>query len=426
MARDFPPYPDTVISRMPSNSGRSDYPVFMAAALVYTLLLPPQVSLHVVSSSIPAYRVLIIAYGLYVVGGAARGRLRICWPDTMVFFATGWICLSMFVTSARQDAIMASIAHILDIAVTYLFARLAIRELRHLRMLLVLLLPGVVMTGLAMITEAVLHRHIVQELFSSLTGGSVVYLSSPRFGLMRAQGPFPHPILAGIFMTTFLPLYALSDLKLKFRAAGSLAAMCSFFAVSSATLLGLGASLGALCYNWLTKRVTRVTWSLFFFAAGVLFFLAELGTRSGTFSLLVRYASLNSSSAFNRINIWRYGSKNVAEHPWFGIGYADWERPAWMVQSMDNHWLLISVRFGLPASVAIGLATFLAVIMLMRKSLRSPPADADCERGVIIALLIYALGMISVALWLAVQVWFFILIAIAVSLAQAPAMRSAP
>jgi O-antigen ligase len=144
-------------------------------------------------------------------------------------------------------------------------------------------------------------------------------------------------------------------------------------------------------------------------------------SNSGFFNLMVRYASLNTVSAFNRVLIWQFGSRSVAEHPWFGIGYDDWDRPTWMQWdnsfSIDNFWLLIAMRFGLPVAVFLGIATLTAVGVLAWRSTRYQPADARLMRGMAISLGVFALGIISVALWLIALAWFFVLVGVAVSLA---------
>lgn len=393
--------------------------VYVAALLGYVMLLPAQLNLNIAGSAMPPYRFILIPAALYVFWQFLRGRIRFAWPDLAIIAATAWICLAMFITSSTEEAITASVAHIVDIALAYFFARGAFKTLRDLRMFLLLMLPGIFTFGVILLLEAITHTHIIQRAFSAVTGRSVEYNSAPRFGLMRAQGSFPHPILAGIFFTSFFPLYWLSGLKVWPRLAGSLGAICSFATVSSATLLGLTASFGLLGYNWLTKKITFVTWSIFVFLAGMFTFVAETATGSGTFGLFVRFASLNSVSAYNRILIWRYGTDNVAANPWFGIGYADWQRPVWMSSSMDNYWLIMAVRFGAPASILIGVATVLAIIMMMRKTLTANPVDAELQKGVIISIAVFALGMISVSLWLAAHVWYFVLLGLTVSLAQA-------
>lgn len=394
-------------------------PVYLAVALVYLLLLPPQFNMSVGGSILPPYRLFLIVMLPFVVAQFIRERFRFTWPDFFVLAATAWMSFAMFMTSTQDEAITSTVANFTDVTTAYFFAKATLKSTRDLRMLLILALPGLVFVALTMVVESLTNSLVIQGLASQITGRPTAYNSSPRFGLMRATGPFPHPILAGIFLTSFLPLYLMAGFKPWPKIMGAFAGFCTFFTVSSAGLLGLSATALVLIYSWLTKRIANLTWSLFFFGMAVFIFVAELGTKSGTFSLFVRFASFNSLSAYNRVLIWRYGSQNAADNPWFGIGYADWERPAWMrSDSMDNYWLIQAVRFGIPASALIALATFAAVVLLIRKSTRSTAAEAECQRAVIISVAIYALGMISVSLWLSAQVWFYVLLGLAVSLVQ--------
>ncbi|MBI1402406.1 MAG: hypothetical protein GC147_04250 [Porphyrobacter sp.] len=399
---------------------RSNLPVYLAAVLGYFMLLPPQISVTIGGSFIPGYRFFLIVASLFVLGTAARGKMRFQWADLCILVAVAWICVAMSLTSDWNEALTASVAHVADIGLAYFFARTAIADVRAFRMFLVLILPGLLIVGVLTMIESVTFTPIIQPLFSKLTGRPAEYYSSPRMGLLRAQGPFAHPISAGIFLGSFLPLYWTAGFRGWVRIAGVAGSLGSFFSVSSAALISLSASTGLLVYNWLTRHFVNLTWQLFFVFGAIFVFLTEVGTKSGTFSLVIRFASLNSDTGYRRVLIWEYGSQNVAAHPWFGLGYGDWKRPVWMTDSVDNYWLLMAMRFGILPSVLIGLAVFLALVAIMRKSMTSTGSDQQTERGVAIALAVFALGLVSVAVWLSVQVWFFVLLGAAVSLAKAP------
>jgi O-antigen ligase len=243
-------------------------------------------------------------------------------------------------------------------------------------------------------------------------------------GLLRGVGPFAHPIHAGIFLGSFLPLYLLSGLRGWPKVLGVVASIGGAFSMSSAAMLALVVG-GALCiYNWLTDRIANLTWRLFLFFTGLLYVGVELTSNSGFYTLLVRYASLNTGSAYNRILIWQYGTENIARHPWFGIGYGDWDRPDWMYSgSFDHFWLIMALRWGIPEALLLLAATIIAVTMLAFRSARIPSVDGRLLRGVAISLAVFALGVNSVSLWLNTLVWFFMLVGMAVSLgstAQTP------
>lgn len=397
----------------------SRLPIYFAVLLGYILFLPPQTSVAIGGSVIPPYRFFLIASTLYVIFAAFRGRFRLVWPDVCILAAVVWISFAMSMTSDAEEAFTASVAHIADIGLAYFFARAVFNDTRDLRMFLLLMLPGLFLSGVILMVEAVTYQHIIQGFFSSITGNGIDYQSSPRMGLMRAQGSFAHPIQAGVFLASFLSLYWLAGFKFWVKISGALAAMLSFATVSSVTLLALAFGIALLVYHWLTELVVNITWRLLFIFSGLFIFAAEIGTSSGTFGLLIRFGSLNAVSAYARINIWKYGSENVAQNPWFGLGYADWDRPIWMVDSVDNYWLLTAMRFGIPAVFFLGLAAFLAIMMLMRRTMTSSYVEARFERGVAIATGIFTLSIVSASIWLQPQVWYFMLLGIAVSLATA-------
>lgn len=401
--------------------GATQLPLYLAVALFYVMLIPEQANVNLGGAMLSPYRFLLIPTFFYLLRNALRGNFRFVWPDLLIAIACAWITLASYMTSnSIVAAIVQGGAHIMDIALPYFVARFAIRTPRDFRAFLVLIAPGVALAGGIVFLESISGRIILQSLLSQITGVPNRVAAEVRMGLTRGTGSFPHPILAGISLASFLTLYLMSGLRGWPKWIGALAALAAFFTMSSAALLGLMAGGALMAYEWLTKRIANLTWRLFLFGVSVLFVAVELTSNSGFFGLLVRYASLRTVSAYNRVLIWRYGTENVAKHPWFGIGYDDWERPSWMQwassSSMDHFWLLLSVRFGLPVSVLVVLATAGAVIMLATRSVGKTPMDASLMRGLAISLAVFALGAISVSLWANALVWFFCLVGSAVSL----------
>ena len=410
-----PYYAPPPVGRQPS-AFSSDLPIYLAVLLGYILLLPPQLNTTILGSVLPPYRFFLIPATLFVLASSLGGRFRFTWPDLLVAGAAAWTALALFMTSDQTDAITSSVAQVTDTALAYFFARAAFRTLRDVRIFLLLMLPGLAVMGGFLVLESVTHSHILQPFFSQFTGQPAALRSDERMGLMRAHGPFPHPILAGIFFASFLPLYWLSGLRFWPFIIGIGAAITSFFTVSSAALLALAVGTGLVVYNWLSERVVNLSWRMFFIVGGLVAFVLEFGTKAGAFSILMRFASLNSSSAYNRVLIWRYGTQNVEANPWFGIGFAEWERPSWMKGSVDHYWLLQAIQFGIVPPLLIALACAIAIYKLAQRSSTSQPVDARFERGIAIAMAVFAFGVVSVAIWLSAQVWFFMLLGITVSL----------
>lgn len=403
-------------------------PIVLATILFYLLLLPEQLSPRMGGVFLPAYRLFMMPVVLYVLASVIQRRLRFAWPDLLIVLSTAWILLASYETSgSTTTAFIQFGAHFFDIAMAYFIARLAIQTPRDLRIFLVLIAPGVALLSFFVVQESITHVRLIQPLAAEITGVPNRLRDDVRLGLLRGAASFPHPILAGIFLASFLPLYLLSGIRRWPRLVGIMASIGGFFTMSSAALLGLliGAILSG--YDWLAERIENLNWRIFLFASSILYLSVESTSNSGFYGLLIRYASLNTASASNRILIVRFGTENIRRNPWFGIGYDDWDRPIWMhTDSFDHFWLILALRFGLPLLVMFALATIIGCVMVALKSRHVAPIDGRLLRGVAISLAVFALGGLSVSLWLAVLVWFSMLMGIAVSLGSMQQAGPAP
>ena len=115
---------------------------------------------------------------------------------------------------------------------------------------------------------------------------------------------------------------------------------------------------GLIGWEVLTRGI-RARWRLLSLGCVLAYFSIDLLSNRTPFHVIVTYLTFNVQTGYNRILIWQYGSAEVLRHPIFGIGLGDWERPAWMSSSMDNFWLVIAVRYGLPAFILICRAVIL-------------------------------------------------------------------
>jgi len=393
--------------------------VSIAAVVLYLLLVPQQFNFDVAGILMSPYRVALLVLSIYIASSALKSKVRFAWPDLLVVLAIAWITLASYVTSqSLADTLVQGGSHLVDIGLAYFLARTTIQTPDDLRKFLILVAPGIIFTGVIVAAEAISHRPIIHPLASALTGK----FGGPgrwdvRMGFMRGVASLPHPILTGIFLASFLPLYMFAGLRGWPKAFSLIASLLGAFTMSSAAMLGL--VVGALLcgYNWLVERVANLTWKQFVGAITMLYIMVESSSNSGFYNLLVRYASLNSVSAYNRVLIWKYGSQNVADNPWFGIGYANWDRPDWMhSDSFDWFWLILALRFGIPVAILALGATLMGVVAVALRSSRMPPRDRRLLIGVAISVAVFALGLNSVSLWMASLAWFFMLLGLTVTL----------
>jgi hypothetical protein len=87
----------------------------------------------------------------------------------------------------------------------------------------------------------------------------------------------------------------------------------------------------------------------------------------------------------------------------FGIGLNDWTRPFWQASTVDNYWIVLAMRYGLPAVSFLLLAIGLNIWRIATAERLSPEAERY-RVGYLIAFAGTALVMGTVHLWEAPQV----------------------
>jgi hypothetical protein len=146
----------------------------------------------------------------------------------------------------------------------------------------------------------------------------------------------------------------------------------------------------------------------------------QVFSKSGLFSVVVRYMAFDAFTAGNRILIWNYGLKTMYAYPIFGIEPSGWLKLPWMTPSLDNHWILTGVSFGFPGLFFLLLA-FAAVTyrLLLIDGMQLPPAYRRFKSGWAIAVFTLALSGLSVAYFGKMEPIFFFLLGTGAALVPA-------
>jgi len=236
--------------------------------------------------------------------------------------------------------------------------------------------------------------------------------SVERVGLIRVLGPFDHPIHYGVFAATaFGGVFYLSQCaqfsKLKTSKIG-LVVLSTGLSLSTGPLLALFAQVCTIFWDKVTRGI-QGRWLIFSASILGLYGTIDLMSNRTPFHVLVSYFSLNPASAYNRILIWRYGTAEVGRHPVFGIGFDEWERPTWMSSSMDNFWLLETVRFGLPGTAFLSAAIIWTFYKLARLSPREPEIHR-CRAAWLTMMVGFILAGATVHFWGTTFVLFFFIL----------------
>ena len=430
------PMQATIAPRLPVTAPRAaphaDVRVALWPILVvlYATLLPREVRFSLGTLTFYADRIGLVLILPYVVRKLLDGAIKFVLPDFLVLFSGVWMIVAMSAVYGFGDGLVRGGSLALDSSVGYFLARISFRSLRDIRYVLILFAPGLLFVGGLMAVESITHRPLAipfaQRIFGPLPkflGGEATNVASDptgqvRLGLMRAQGPFSHSILAGLYMASLLPLYLRSGIRGWPKWAGVIACLCSFFSVSSAAILGLSLIFILVVFDIFSRQFRDFGWRQFLWSIGLVVVALQLFTSNGVSGIATRL-TLDSSTAFFRQIIWQYATISVRGHPLFGIGFEGYARPVWVLtESIDAHWLLLAVRFGLPETVAMFVATVATLIAVGRASVGVPPVDRRFYRGIAIGLGVMSVMMFTVTLWGGALSLFTLLLGGSVACAQ--------
>lgn len=378
---------------------------------VFIVALSLPFILQLGSIRLTPYRLLLLAAVfpcLAIFASGKAGRMRSY--DLLIMFFGAWCAISMVAVMGFDQSMESLGIWLIETYGAYFLARTCIRNAeayglmcRTLVVMVAILLPFAIL-------ESVTGKPILLTIAAKILPTIDSTEMDTRMGLRRAQVAFEHPILFGLYCSypVAFALYGGSKkqsgtMSRSFRTAIPLAGV--FLSLSTGAYLSVAAQFGLAIWERLTRRVSR-RWLIFFGLVVAAYVTVDALSNRSPFQVFVSYLTFSSSSSYNRILIWDYGTAQVLKTPWVGIGLSDdWERPVWMKASVDNFWLLIAIRHGLPAIASIGLAT----VLILYRAGRATIADERVRRyrdAYVMAVIGVGLAACTVHLWNASYVLF--------------------
>lgn len=389
-----------------------------ALILIFLIGLIVPISFSFGPVRISVYRFVILLVFLPAVLAWISGRLGgVKTPDVFLLVAALWSMMALVITTPNiGNAIEPAGAFFVEFFGAYIFARYVVRDKRGFRFLVKALFVTIVFLLPFAIMETQTDHSILIALFSKI-GPTIAQVSAgARLGLHRAQVVFDHPILFGTFVSSALGMvlfaYKERTSRLSQGAKAFIVLAASICSVSTGAIVTIVAQFIAMGWRWATSKVKAIKrpWRLFFILFILAYITIDLLSNRTPFHVFVSYLTLNSFSAYTRIQIFQFASQDVWNNPVFGIGLRDWTRPIWMhSSSMDNFWLFIAVRYGFIAFLLMCAGFYTAI----RRIALAPIHDPDI-RNIRTGFLISLAGMIiaatTVHYWNAIFSYFMFLL----------------
>lgn len=353
---------------------------FAIVGLIAVCWLP--LAPEVAGLRLDAYRIYLLIATIPVILTFLGGKdIKPTAVDMLFFGFTAWMFLSFMVIHGLERFPYATITS-LEYLIGYLLGRTLVRNAATYRFFLDAMLVTFLLMFPVIYVELFTNRQIIQDLLGQVVPVSRKIGGEIRLGLFRSTGTMPHPILFGLFCATFFAAMVYQKALDSRRILLLLVVPALTFAsLSSAPLLSL--ALQIFLIGWAV--VMRGRWKLLVTLCVGVFLFLEIASNRGPVILLIETLTLNPGTAWWRVHIWNFGVENVLANPVFGLGLNDWARPSWLAPTVDNFWLNMAMRHGIPA-VALLIA---ALVLHFRRILLAPlsgPAVRSLRQGYLISL----------------------------------------
>lgn len=329
---------------------------------------------------------------------------RVYLTDIVFPLFIGWSFLSLLQNNpnmAIENAGSSGVEFLGGYAVGRAFVRTREHYLRLVRLLLMVVLiffPFAVM-------EAVTGKKLLLDIMHAIPGaGSVAYaFSEPRFGLDRVQMAFTHPIHFGLFCSVAVPM---AFVALKSIASDGarwaftfLVGASAFLSLSSGAFLAVVLQVGLIAWAAMFVKLKWKWWLLLGVLAAIYIVIDILSNRS-PIRVFLHYATFSAHTAYWRALIFEWGMVNVWANPFYGLGFNDWVRPRWMYSgSMDNFWLVVAVRHGIPAFLLIAVGVLIPIYRILRRDYGSDTNLNNIRLSWMITMIALIFTLCTVHVW---------------------------
>lgn len=384
----------------------------MVIIFFISLIIPLIINLGPLRLSV--YRIALLVVFLPAVFTWATGKAGpIRTVDILVFLMMFWMAIATLYHSGVGESIESIGILTLEHVGAYLIGRAYIRNAtdfykvaRLLVVICLILLP----LG---IYEALTTTNITLKLWDILGRVPPDVYKEPRLGLDRAQGPFDHPILFGVFpipavgAAAFIVAYYRGFISKALLTAVMF--FTGFLSVSSGPISALVVQIGLIFWQGIFRNVKHRWWILIGLLV-VCYVVVDILSNRTPIVVAISYLALNTHTAYNRVNIWHWGWSNIFDNPIFGVGLGgDWERYWFMSPSFDMFWLLYPMSYGIIAGIGLMGAPIVLVTQMVRKDIQNPRVSSF-RTGWIISLVGITMAGWMVHFWNApLALYFFFL-----------------
>jgi len=231
-------------------------------------MTPPEALINFGDQTFYAWRLIGMALVPWTLYDLSRHPIKLRVWDGLIALSVFWMVFAFMAYYGPVTGFVRGIALAIDVAIPYVVGRSAVRSTTDLRKVLLFATPALALVGLSILLESLTSRPIVRPAAESVfgaiphwDGGQVVRVGGEleydrRLGLIRAAGPFSHPIMAGIFFLSFLPLFLQSGIRGWPAVTGIIVSFVGVLSLSSAAFLLLLMGLSMVIADRIQNKTT--------------------------------------------------------------------------------------------------------------------------------------------------------------------------
>lgn len=412
------------------------HPLGLVAVLVLGLVMLVVPRRHAVLPMIvmacfvaSAQRLVLVGFDfnllrLMVLFGWARVVLRsehrgFLWKPLDIAIVLWLLCGAAIYTilHGSMDAFINRLGWVYDAAGMYFLFRCLIRtwsDVEHL-------VRGIAWVSVPVAAAFVLEHFTGRNIFSIF--GGVPEITVIREGRLRCQGAFSHPILAGCFWASLIPLFAglwwRGGQSRIWSVVGLSAALIIVIMCASATpVTAVTFGLVAAAFFPLRKSMAVVRWAILASLVGL-----HLLMNAPVWHLISRITVVGGNTGWHRYYLIDQAIKRVGE--WGLIGTKSTSHWGWGLADVTNQYVLVGVRGGL-----LTLILFVAVIALSFRAVGRLLAQSAPDRVCTVltwaigaSLFVHCVNYVAVSYFGQIIIVWFMLLAIIGSLDAARGYR---
>lgn len=418
------PAATTVPAHTPTAS-KADHESGAIVVFLYVAAVIVPLGFDVGTLAMSALRVLLLVIIIPLSVQLFTGRFGRIYPvDYLLFLHAFWIFLSISINNPDRVVENAG-AYSLEFLGGYVVGRAYVRSPQAMYRLIRMVLVFTALSLPFALIESQTGTAVIVKWLEAIPGiETVVQVDvAKRMGLHRSQVVFAHPIHYGLFCTTALSLTWIGMrgvMNGTARLLGSFAILAAvFLSLSSGALLAALMQLGLITWNFIFRNNPR-KWMLLFGLFAFCYVIVDLLSNRTPIRVFMSYATFSAHNAFYRAIIFEWGMINVWDNPVIGLGLRRWIRPGFMKSgSIDNFWLVMAVKFGIPGFLMIAGGYLDALLRVGRRKLTPGSAVSNLRLAWMLTFVGLTFTLATVHIWTSIFSFVFFLLGAGVWIANA-------